>query len=373
MAQTNSTFHETQVIVIGAGAIGCSIAYHLARRGASVAVIDANGVSTGTSSATLGLVWVQRKEPVQYMELNLLSSKLHAQLISTYDEDVELNQPGGLSTYIDEAAYLKQLSIAERLNAANPEHDTRVLSPQQAQQLEPALSLNIVGALFSPHDGEINPIRLTFNLAQNAKKLGAKFFLRCTVNQILKDEAGVVGVDTSLGSLRASIVVVAAGVTTSRLVQPLGINLPMVFERGQILLTEPIRRVLIHPTGISRQTGRGNILLGVTYEANQTERMTTSDGAKKIAADSIRRYPVLKDVRIVRHFAGIRPIPKDGLPYLGAITRIPGLYVATSHSGITLSPVHGKIISELIVDHATDVPIDLYAPERYCSQTTISH
>jgi glycine/D-amino acid oxidase-like deaminating enzyme len=75
---------ETQVLVIGAGVIGCSIAYHLARRGASVIVLDANGIGTGTSSATLGLVWVQSKEPVEYMELNLLSSRLHAKLAWTF-------------------------------------------------------------------------------------------------------------------------------------------------------------------------------------------------------------------------------------------------------------------------------------------------
>jgi sarcosine oxidase subunit beta len=120
----------------------------------------------------------------------------------------------------------------------------------------------------------------------------------------------------------------------------------------------------VYPTGISRQTRRGNILLGPTYEAGCAEKLTTAEAGKKIAAASIRRYPRLKDVRLVRNFAGIRPLPKDGLPYLGAVQRLPGLYVATSHSGITLAPVHGKVISELIVDGKTDVPLANYQPER---------
>ena len=70
-------------------------------------------------------------------------------------------------------------------------------------------------------------------------------------------------------------------------------------------------------------------------------------------------------MQIIRHFAGVRPLPKDGQPYLGAVKSIPGLYVATSHSGITLAPVHGKVISELILDGKTDVPIAAYSPERY--------
>jgi glycine/D-amino acid oxidase-like deaminating enzyme len=362
---TGKVFGEAQVVVLGAGVIGCSIAYHLARRGIAVTVVDAKGIGTGTSSATLGLVWVQRKEPVEYMELNLLSSKLHVELAKTFDEDVELNQPGGISTYLDEATYLKQLAVMDQLNVASQNHQTKALTPTQARQLEPELSLEIVGALFSPHDGEINPIKLVFNLTRNAKKCGAKFLTQTPVIRITRDEEGVTGVDVRQGLLSARKVVVAAGTGCALLVQSLGVEMPQVSERGQILVTEAIRRVLVYPTGISRQTVRGNILLGTTYEANCGERLTTAEGAKKIANDSIRRYPVLKDVQIIRNFAGIRPLPKDGLPYLGAVNRVPGLFIATSHSGITLAPVHGKVISELIIDGKTDVPLQSYRPERF--------
>ncbi len=356
---------DTQVVVIGAGVIGCSVAYHLARRGTMVTVIEANGVATGTSSATLGLVWVQRKAPAEYMELNLLSSMLHKKLAETYDEDVELNQPGGLSTYIDEANYQKQLSIAEQLNAECPNHKTQVLSAAQAKQVEPELSMDIVGALYSPFDGEINPMKLAFNLARNSCKLGVKFLTQCTVYQILCNDSGVIGVDTPVGIIRANVAVVAAGVNTSRLIEPLGIKMPMVFERGQVLVTEPVRRIFTYPTGISRQTARGNILLGTTYEADCVERLTSMEAARKIVNDSIHRYPVLRDVQIIRHFSGIRPLPKDGLPYLGKVDRVPGLFIATSHSGITLAPVHGKVISELILDGETNIPIHSYRPDRY--------
>jgi sarcosine oxidase subunit beta len=352
-------------VVVGAGVIGCSIAYHLARRGASVIVIDANGIGTGTSSATLGLVWVQRKEPAEYMELNLLSSRIHTALAKTFDEDVELSQIGGISSYLDEATYLKQLNIMERLNAASQHHEARAISPHEAHVMEPGLSPNIVGAIFCPHDGEINPIKLTINLARNAKKSGATFITQTSISGILRDENGVRGVETDKGSIRASSVVVAAGSATSDLVRLVGIELPMVFERGQLLVTEPMRRVLIYPTGNTRQTVRGNVLLGVTYEPNQSERITTMQGAHRVANDAVSRYPALKDVQIIRHFAGIRPLPKDGKPYLGPVERVPGLFVATSHSGITLAPLHGKVISELILDGRTDVPIESYRPERY--------
>ena len=367
MAQSlaNKVIGEAQVVVIGAGVIGCSVAYHLARRGASVSVIEANGIATGTSSATLGLVWVQRKEPAEYMELNLLSSKLHAELAGTFDEDVELSQPGGMATYLDESIFRTQLAVMDRLNSASEKHQARALSPREARELEPALSLDIVGGIYCPHDGEINPIRLVFNLAFGAKKFGASFLTHTPVLRITQDEAGVTGVDTQTGFYRAWTVVVAAGLGTAALMETAGINVPMAFERGQILVTEAMRRVMIYPSGNTRQTGRGNILLGTTYESNCNERLATADGARKIAGHALRRYPALNDIQIVRHFAGIRPLPKDGKPYLGAVERVPGLFVATSHSGITLAPVHGKVISELILDGHTDVPIGIYQPERY--------
>jgi glycine/D-amino acid oxidase-like deaminating enzyme len=364
-SSSEAVFSEAQVAVIGAGIIGCSVAYHLARRGASVVVTDANGIGTGTSSATLGLVWVQRKEPAEYMELNLLSSKLHAELANTFDEDVELEQSGGLSSYLDEETYYKQLGAMERLNAASKKHQARSLTPIEARELEPELSLDIVGAIYSQLDGAVNPIKLVFNLARTAKELGATFLTHTPALRIDRNDAGVTGVDTPKGFIRAKTVVVTAGAGTSSLVESLGIDLPMVFEKGQLLVTEALPQLVKYPTGNTRQTKRGNILLGTTYEANQTERITTKEGAYRVANDSLRRFPVLKDIHIIRHFAGVRPLPKDGKPYLGPVKRVPGLYIAVSHSGITLAPVHGKVISELILDGKTDIPLELYRPERF--------
>lgn len=363
---------ETQVAVIGAGAIGCSIAYHLARRGTFVTVIEADDIAAGTSSATLGLVWVQQKPPAEYMELNLLSSQLHRELAKNFEEDVELTQPGGVDSYLDEAYFEEQVAVMEQLNAASPKYQARALTPDEARELEPDLSHEIVGAIYCPHDGEINPISLVVNLARSARKLGVTFLTHTLVRSITRDETGVTGLETERGLIRACGIVVAAGTACSTLVIPLGLEMPQVCERGQIIVTEAMRRVLIHPTDISRQTVRGNILLGTTHEPGCQERYaTTAEGFRHIVDQSVRRFPILKDAQIIRAFSGIRPLPKDGLPYLGAVNRIPGLYVATSHSGITLAPIHGKVISELILDGRTDVPIQSYRPERYMDLASV--
>ncbi len=108
------------------------------------------------------------------------------------------------------------------MNAASDKHQTRALTPREAHEMEPELSLDIVGAIYCPHDGEINPIKLVFNLARNARKSGVKFLTQTSEICIRRNEAGVTGVDTQTGFIRARTVVVAAGTGTPALVKPLG-------------------------------------------------------------------------------------------------------------------------------------------------------
>ena len=228
---------ETEVLVIGAGIVGCSIAYHLAWRGMSVAVVDSGAIGAGTSAANMALVWVQGKEPPPYMELNLLSSRLHAKLAEQFDEDVELRQPGGIIPCYDEAQFEEKLAIMERFSASCSDYQARALSPAEVRDLEPSISPNIVGGIYGPHDGHINPFKFISTVVRLAKSRGTKFFLHTPVLQILRDENGVTGVETSQGVIHAKHVVVAAGTATPDLVRPLGVNIRLNFVRGQLLVT----------------------------------------------------------------------------------------------------------------------------------------
>jgi glycine/D-amino acid oxidase-like deaminating enzyme len=356
---------ESEVVIVGAGAVGCSIACFLAERGVKAIVIEAGGIASGTSSATLGLVWVQGKEPVEYMELNLASSKLHAQLAEKFDEDVGLRQPGGLLISTERGDYEKLLGIAGRLNAQSPVYQARVLSPEQVRAMEPLVSPQVIGGIYGPHDGHIDPIKLVLNLARLAGRNGAHFMLHTRAIRILTDASGVCGVDTSQGMVRARRVVVAAGIGVPALIEPLGVKIPLDLVRGEILVTAPVKPVLRFPSRHVRQTVSGNFLLGSTHDPGVRETSTTAKAARHIAANAIRTVPFLKSLPVIRQYAGIRPMPVDGKPYLGPVERVPGLYVAVSHSGITLSPVFGRVISDLIVDGCSQVPLGLYRPERY--------
>jgi sarcosine oxidase subunit beta len=357
--------HETDVLVIGAGIVGCSIAYSLAKRGVSVTVVDGRSIGEGTSSATMALIWVQGKEPAPYMELNLLGAQLHAELATGFDEDVELRQPGGLILCQEEDEFQERLAAMERLKRGSSQYQAQPLSAAEVRELEPVVSSDIAGGIYSPHDGHINPFKYMSTVVRMSKRGGAAFLLHTPVLRILRNEGGVTGAETAQGTIRANQVVVAAGGAAPDLVRSLGVDIRLNQVRGQLLVTARTKPIFSHPLHNQRQTESGNILIGSTHESVGMDTSTTWDAAREIARRVVRLIPALADLSVIRQFSGVRPMPVDGLPFLGPVQRIPGLYISVSHSGITLAPVHGKVISDLIVDGETDVPIAQYRPDRF--------
>jgi glycine/D-amino acid oxidase-like deaminating enzyme len=360
--------HETQVIVIGAGVIGCSIAYHLGVRGMDVAVLDSGNICSGASSANLGLVWVQEKEPSSYMELNMMGVQMHSKMAPKYDEDVGFRMPGGIVLCLTDKDLERSMKTYERLKKDSKSYMACFLNPREVRELEPYVSNKIVGGFYSPHDGHIDPLRLTHQLAVLAKRAGVRFILETKAINILNKDGMVTGLHTGAGDIVAKNVVIAAGTGSSSLANPLGINLPLRFDRGQILVTGAIKQILHHPTEDIRQTVNGNILMGTTHEEAGLDNSTTTDAAVRIATNALNSIPILKDVPILRQFSGIRPMPIDKRPFLGSVKSMEGLYIAVSHSGITLSILHGKVISDLVVDGMTDIPISDYDPERFSKE-----
>jgi len=361
-----NTIHETEVVVVGAGAVGCSIAYHLATRGKAVTLVDKEGPGAGTSTANFGLVWVSVKEPYPYMELSLASSQLWPKLVAELGEDVELRQGGGLKLCLTEADYQKHAAIVER-QRHSPLFEGRMISAQEARELQPGVSEAIAGALWSPHDGDCDPVKWTYALARGCQRVGVTFMAQTEVTGFDLDEESrqVTGVFTNRGRLATQCAVNAAGPWAAQVAEMVGVTLGLFPQRGQILITEPGPIVCPRPMSTVRQNARGQFYMGTTAEDVGFDWSTTAAGARKIAANAVKLVPATAQLSVLRQFAGLRPMPRDGLPFLGPVPHVPGYYIAVGHSGITLSPIHGKIISDLIVDGQTDVPLDLYNPLRY--------
>jgi sarcosine oxidase subunit beta len=363
-------FHRTEVVVVGAGAVGCSIAYWLAKRGTDVTLVDKSEPGAGTSTLNFGLVWVHSKRPYTYMELNLRSSLLWPRMVEELGEDVDLRQGGGLPLCLTEAEYEEAQALMAH-QQQSPLFKGRMLSPEEVFELQPGASPHIVGASWSPHDGDCDPVKWTLALARGCKRLGVDVMTETEVVGFDLDENNrVAGVLTNRGRIGARYAVNAGGPWAAQLAQMVDVTLGLFPQRGQILVSEPARIVCPTPMFPVRQDPHGQFYMGSTHEDVGFDWSTTPEAAQKLAREAAELVPFTQELQVVRHYAGLRPMPRDGLPFLGPVPHAPGYYVAVSHSGITLSPIHGKVISDLIVDGGTELPIADYDPLRYDERGT---
>jgi glycine/D-amino acid oxidase-like deaminating enzyme len=365
----------SEIIVIGGGVIGTSVAYYAAKAGHRVTLVEKGDVAAGTSGACDGFIILQSKNPGPHLELALQSAAMYRTLSAELDYDIEYRPCGGMVVVENEKQADLLRGLIEKQKAAGLE--VELLPIAEARRSETLLAEDLWGAAYCADDAQANPIRVAQGFAQAARRLGANIRSGVEVKELLVENGRVCGVKTSEGDLRADFVVNAAGVWAPDLLAPLGINVPIKPRRGQILVTEPLpsmlKHVLLcacyltakyhpeeldlsdrqHRLGVGlavEQTAHGGLLIGSTREFAGFDRRTTLAGIEAVARHARRILPALANVNIIRTFAGLRPHTPDGLPILGPVEGLPGLIMAAGHEGdgIALAPVTGKKVAEFI-------------------------
>ena len=374
------------VLVIGGGVIGTSVAYHLTRKKVRVTLLEQGELASGSSGACDGLVFLQSKKPGVHLQLAMESRKRFEQLKKDLPIPIEFKSTGGMVVIENEAELdAMRLFVQEQRKIGL---DVSLLDAQQTRKLEPQLSDHIVGATHSLLDGQVHPIALAHAFALGAKKLKARILTATRVEGIEISGNRVVSVDTSKGRFYADIIVNAAGVSAPEIGKMIGLQIPIKPRRGQIIVTEACHPMLKHclistkyiaskfnpdlaegnSEGISiEQTKDGNLLLGSTREFVGFDKRTTVEGLNKIIRQTSKIIPPLRDLKIIRAFAGLRPWTTDGLPILGPVETIQGFIMAAGHEGdgIALSPITGELIAQLIVDNRSDIPLDDFRLNRF--------
>ena len=377
------------LLVIGGGVIGTSIAYHLTRREVRVTLLEQGELASGSSGACDGFVFLQSKNPGVHLQLAMESRKRFEQLIKDLPIPIEFKSTGGMVVIENEAELdAMRLFVQEQRKIGL---DVSLLDAQQTRKREPQLSDHIVGATHSLLDGQVHPIALAHAFALGAKKLKAKILTGTRVEGIEISGNRVVSVDTSKGRFYADIIVNAAGVSAPEIGKMIGLQIPIKPRRGQIIVTEACHPMLKHclisakyiaskfnpdlaegsSEGISiEQTKDGNLLLGSTREFVGFDKRTTVEGLNKIIIQTSKIIPPLRNLKMIRAFAGLRPYTPDGLPILGPVEKIQGFIMAAGHEGdgIALSPITGELIAQLIVDNRSDIPLDDFRLNRFCRE-----
>ncbi|MCJ9719960.1 FAD-binding oxidoreductase [Agrobacterium sp. SHOUNA12C] len=352
---------DADIIVIGAGVVGAALAYGMAKQNHRVLVLDGADRDLRAARANFGLVWVQGKgaDTPAYTVLTRESSdrwpSFLTDLTDLVEAKVDYSRRGGLTFCLGEAEYAKRAALIARTHNYGGDTDTEMIDRAALEHLLPAVKLGdeVVGASFCERDGVVNPLQLLAALHRAVALLGSKIMFRNPVNKISPISGGF-RISTSQGEFHAPRVVVAAGLLTPTLTDPLGLIIPLRSERGQLLVTERLAPILPIPASGLRQSFEGTVMIGVTHEKGQDTAVSVSSAAK-LAKRAVRIVPALASARLVRQWGGLRVIPPDRAPIYAESAAYPGLFAAVCHSGVTLAAAHAtSLASTMATGHLSE-------------------
>lgn len=366
----------SDVVVIGGGVVGTAVAYDLAKAGKRVTVVERRGVGQEASGANVGLVTLfsshsfEEPEPGPVYELTRASAAAYATLGDEIGIDIEYEREGGLvfAETEDKLAAIRRACEGYRRHGVPVEW----LDPRGVLDCEPAFfSDRVLGGAFCPLNGQLNPLMLCRAFAQGARRHGVRLLLGTTVEGIACDGSRVSAVRTSAGVIPCEFVVNAAGAWAADVGKMLGVNIPVIPARGQILLTEPvarfIRRVVSGAEPSARQTRRGNVIIGSTVEDAGFDKNVTTETIAEFARGVLAHFPRLRGLNVIRSWAGLRPASPDHKPIIELVDEPAGFVLATGHSrrGICYAAGTGRLVTELITGRPPFVPLEAFSLSRF--------
>ena len=412
---------QKKIIVVGGGIIGLSCAFYLHQEGHHVTILDQSAMNQGASyvnagyltpshivplaapgMAAKGLKWMFDSSSPFYIEprlnldlidwgmkfmrscsqkhvnrslkvirdINLFSKELYQDLATLPTLDFHLEDRGLLMAFQTTAAEKEEEIVMRK--AKNLGLDVEKISPKKVQELQPDISMDIAGAYWYRCDAHSTPATFMQQLKSYLVKEGVKIHQNAKVTSLIKKGKTIQAVQTDQSVFSADEIVIATGAWTQKLLQPLGINLPLQAGKGYRLdetkstgITLPAilmeRKVAVTPMqGFTRFSGTMEIA-GINHNIRQKR-------VDAIAHAASQYYPGLKLSQATKEKVkcGLRPLSPDGLPFIGRHSNCSNLTIATGHAmmGWSLGPATGKLVAEVISNQKTSLDLTAFATER---------
>lgn len=368
---------KAEVVIIGGGIIGCATAYYLAKMGIQVIVLEGSDhIGNGGSSRNGGGVR-QSGRDVRELPLVMYGIKnLWPTLSEELEVDCEYHQDGNLRLGKTE----KHREILTRLadNARGVGLDVRMIDGDQVREINPYLSHEVTCASWCPTDGHANPLTTTLGFYKTARKLGVTFITGEQVTGLKVIKGKIRQVITSNHVYEGENVLVAAGLDSREILTTVGVDIPMTNSLLECLVTEAQPHMFDQMLGTAEadfyghQTKHGSFVFGGSsglerYNKDNGTPVNSSKTAPCICRGIMKYFPDLANAKIVRTWAGWMDASSDGVPSLGTVDEIPGLYVACAFNGhgFGIAPAVGEQLAKLIVTGKTDVDIQALHYDRY--------
>jgi len=364
------------IVIIGGGISGVAIGYFLLKYGAkNVVLLERNYLTagaTGRCGAGIRQQWGT--------ELNCLMAKFSCEFFENavdeleYSGDIEFHQGGYLmliSTEKELEQTKKNVAVQNSLGI-----ESRMLTQAEIKEIAPALNTDdLLAGAFYERDGHLNPFHTTQAFADAFVRLGGKIHLGTTVTGISTENGRITGVETNRGFIATDTIVNAAGGYAQQIAAMAGADLPLYSERHNILVTEPVERILT-PLIMSfslnfycQQSPHGSFVMGRTCDNQPQDLRITADSnfPVEMAKSIVRVMPALKKLRMLRQWAGLYNMSPDKHPIYGEVPGVSGFYVAAGFSGrgFMIAPATGQSMAEIMLGLTPTLPWELLGLARF--------
>jgi glycine/D-amino acid oxidase-like deaminating enzyme len=371
------------VLVIGGGIVGAASAYHLARRGASVVLLEAERLAFGATGRNLGYIWLHTRRVGPELSLVMPTRDTLASLPEELGADFGLRMNGGLIYFTTEDQAVVMREFAERRTADGV--PMRLLDGDEARDLAPILPDSVIGATFCPLDAQIDSTRYVGAFAAAAQRAGARIVEGTAARTIETDGRRVTRVLTDIGPISAGHVVLAAGAWSPYLAAQVGVQVPIGPMRLQIVQTEPMAPrldvVLYGPAAVKQyaifrelptyrpepfetaledrlglallesacQKPDGSYLLGIAMDFPGFDWKPDLAGVSLISEGMADALPELRAARFARAWAGVLPLTSDSLPIIDRLPGFDDVILASGHVfGNGAGPTTGRLVADLV-------------------------
>jgi sarcosine oxidase subunit beta len=368
---------SADIVIIGAGAIGASIAYQLGRRGArDVVVLERDAVGAGSTSMAAGGIRVQFATRVE-IELSLRAIAFFKRFEDEMGVPCDFHQEGYLFVVTDEptlARFRENVALQRSMGA-----DVRVIAPDDARALVPALNVDdALAAVWGPADGHASPNDVVQAYAAQARARGVRIVEGTPVTGIVVERGRVAGVLTPAGTIATRLVVNAAGPWAPLVGRMVGLELPVDPRRRHIFVTDAFDGIR-HPLPLVTDTGsgfycrseQGAILMspGDIGEVTEYEARVDWSVLELAVEKAVRRIPALEHAQVRHAWAGLRPLTPDGRAILDWAPGVEGLYLAVGFCGhgFQHSPGVGATVAEVLLDGRSTLDIHDLRLGRFAS------